>query len=702
MESCYVSIPGNTPASPTARSGVPRSSGNRHTENTLSVSSNRADEPWSAPSRREEFAGSDPRASFASVGSSSSIVRSHYSYFASSPRRMSLPEPSRGSRARKEALLGPSTSPIPRGAASTPGTGGSSESSTDWGVASAANWAGVVPSSAGPTSGESDAREVVGAERSTLLQRLSCSVVSLLLQTHVIFMGILIAVLDNMPYATLLFPATHAHLVPIATSGVLVTVFVSQIVLGLFSAFPFAVGAFTVENVPFLRSISLAVIRNAAEKGQGDEWVLSTSMACWILASLLTALTFYALGAMKLGRVADFIPHTVLLGCIGGMGLFILTAAIGIAADCEWQWNLETVEQIFSSRSVYKVALTLFVEVILIVAEVKYSSPTFTPCFLLALPVVFYVVFFLFGISVERARETGWVFDGVPTPSVEETELASVSTSTTAVSLSPAGAIDMPGAVSTTPFKPSIQLATLPVSEKSTDWSPLISRVMNDTSVHLPESSGKGYETSQGTQQGGFFGPINIYESFSFACIDWRCVFSQSLSMLAIVVFSVLHAPINVPSLSLTTSVPSSLDYELKVHGLANVATALAGGLQCYMTYSTSTLLWKCGIHDHLASLLVGVGTAALVIFIHPMVILTYFPRPAAAVFMLHVGVVLVNDGLIASWSIVTLAEYVIIVVTAVFMQAAFTDGLLVGLLLSAILKVCRAGVARARRTSHT
>lgn len=694
MESCYVSMSGSRAGPPPSRSGASRLSANSLTENSTERSATRAEEPWSAPSRNEEFGADDARASPSSVGSSSSIVRSHYSYFASSPRRMSLPEPGRGTSERKELLLAPAGVPPPRGTASAPRTGGRN---TDWGVAACL---GVVASPGVSTTGAS-AREVRRSEQSTLLQRLACSMVSLVLQGHVVIMGILIAVLDNMPYATLLFPATHSHLVPVATSGVLITVFVSQVVLALFSAFPFAVGAFTVENVPFLRSISLAVIRNAAEKGQGDDWVLSTSMACWILASLLTALTFYALGAMKLGRVADFIPHTVLLGCIGGMGLFILTAAIGIAADCEWQWNLETIEQIFSSRSVCKVALTLFVEVILIVAEVKYSSPTFTPCFLLALPVVFYVVFFLFGVSVETARQTGWVFDGVPTPSVEGEKLEGAPPRSAALtSISSVGAIRSFSKVSSAASSEAgVEPAGLPASPSSGDSFPLVSRIKNLVSGYRPQSASlqKG-DALQATRQGVLSRHINVYESFSFSCIDWRCVFSQSLSMFAIVVFSVLHAPINVPSLSLTTSVPSSLDYELKVHGLANLATALTGGLQCYMTYSTSTLLWKCGIHDHFASFLVGVGTAALVFLIHPMVILTYFPRPAAAVFMLHVGVVLVNDGLIASWRIVPLTDYVIIVLTAVFMQAAFTDGLLVGLLFSAILKVCRAGITRIGR----
>ncbi|PFH34684.1 inorganic anion transporter, sulfate permease (SulP) family protein [Besnoitia besnoiti] len=670
--SCYIPIPPENGGS-SARGATAQRSGQGVPHDTHHLHpADRAHITWPACGQADDGVAGVPASSFPSRVSSNSIVRSHYSYFASSPRRMSLQETvaTRGRRGKRAGrysavvrLDSAHTQVQPE--ASARRAGSEANANAAWSPERDVAWDRQAPeaSAAADYSGdarEADARPTVDV---SLCERVACRALSLVEQAHLIVMGVLIAVLDNMPYSTLLFPASHAQFVSLGASAILTTTAVSQIAMALFSAFPFAVGAFTIENVPFLRSISIAVIRNAAAKGLGDEWVVSTILACWIVASFLTAATFYVLGAMRLGRVADYIPHTVLLGCIGGMGLFMVTAAIGVTANCEWEWTADTLATVLSASAFPRVCLTLIVEAILIVAEVKYSSPTFTPIFLLAFPVLLYVFLFVFGIPVDAARRAGWIFDGptLPSPASEGDQIA--------------GLLVADGSASV--------LSGLGASTS----------LLGDAGGHTAKTTGLAdlgaarlivRETPQNNPD------LSIYSHFSIRAVDWRCVASQMPSVVAIIVFSVLHAPINVPSLSLTTGVPSSLDYELKVHALASLAAAVTGGLQCYMTYSTSTLFWKCGVREHAASLLVGVGTAALMFVVPPTVILTYFPRPAAAVFMLHVGVVLVNDGLIASLSIVSFAEYIVIIFTAAFMQIAFTDGLLVGLLLAAALKLCQ------------
>ncbi|KFG63180.1 inorganic anion transporter, sulfate permease (SulP) family protein [Toxoplasma gondii RUB] len=648
-DSCYVSIPAEIGD---RRSRGPTRSASRGVP-LRSFPPARAHVSWPACGHADDPV-TDARSSLLAPGPSHTIVRSHYSYFASSPRRMSFQKPASARGLHSKSARSSSAirlhEPQAQLQSEEVSDEGHDDATQDVGPEAGFKYTGWQPPA--EASAEADSEGTRGecrtAENLSLCQRATHAVVSLVKQTHLVVMGILIAVLDNMPYATLLFPASHAYLVSLGATAILTTTAASQIVMGLFSVFPFAVGAFTIENVPFLKSISVAAIQNAAAKGLNDDWVVSTILMCWMIASFLTAATFYTLGALKLGRVADYIPHTVLLGCIGGMGLFMVTAALGVAAGCEWEWNAETLTAVLSASAFPRICLTLVVEVVLILAEVKYSSPTFTPIFLLAFPAMFYVLLFLLGISVDTARQAGWIFGWAATPSDVE----------------PATALE----TSTYSANAFAEVDDL----RRSAW-------------------GKNAEPTHSSDQ------LTIYSQFSIGCVDWHCVFSQAPSMIAIVVFSVLHAPINVPSLTLTTGVPSTLDYELKVHGLASLAAAVTGGLQCYITYSTSTLFWKCGIKDHAASVLVGVGTVALLLTVSPSVILTYFPRPAAAVFMFHVGVVLVNDGLIASKNIVSFAEYVVILVTAASMQNAFTDGLIVGLILSATLRLFRTIVAAMR-----
>ena len=45
------------------------------------------------------------------------------------------------------------------------------------------------------------------------------------------------------------------------------------------------------------------------------------------------------LGYFNLERVFKILPRPVLMGCIAGMGLFILTAGVGACTGIAWEWD---------------------------------------------------------------------------------------------------------------------------------------------------------------------------------------------------------------------------------------------------------------------------------------------------------------------------------------------------------------------------
>lgn len=54
------------------------------------------------------------------------------------------------------------------------------------------------------------------------------------------------------------------------------------------------------------------------------ESVVPTVMAAFTLSSIITGLVFFALGALRSGRLLEFFPRHVLCGCIGGIGAFLV------------------------------------------------------------------------------------------------------------------------------------------------------------------------------------------------------------------------------------------------------------------------------------------------------------------------------------------------------------------------------------------
>lgn len=69
---------------------------------------------------------------------------------------------------------------------------------------------------------------------------------------------------------------------------------------------------------PFLHSLVFTI-----DKEVSSEKVIPTVMAAFALSSVITGLVFFALGALKSGRLLEFFPRHVLCGCIGGIGAFL-------------------------------------------------------------------------------------------------------------------------------------------------------------------------------------------------------------------------------------------------------------------------------------------------------------------------------------------------------------------------------------------
>ena len=95
----------------------------------------------------------------------------------------------------------------------------------------------------------------------------------------------------------------------------------AQLAFTFASKFTNGIGLQMVENVPFCLELARIVIK---EQGYGMD-ALSTLFFLFGLSSVIVGVTFYMLGKFSLGRIVYFFPSHVLVGCIGGIGAFIMT-----------------------------------------------------------------------------------------------------------------------------------------------------------------------------------------------------------------------------------------------------------------------------------------------------------------------------------------------------------------------------------------
>jgi len=391
-----------------------------------------------------------------------------------------------------------------------------------------------------------------------------------------------------------------------------------QIAMALASNFKSPVSAQLIENVPFYHALAGIVI---AEQGYGPE-ALSTLFFLFGLSSFSTGLLFYGLGRSGLGRSVHYFPSHVLVGFIGGIGVFIGVSSIGVLTGEELRYTPEGISRLFSDfgQLAPSLALEIVLRILIVVLTDETGKQRFgllVPFFFLSIVPMFYVGLFFCGIGMDDATERGYFF---PAASPEE--------STTS------------------------------------------------------QASGGDPQTFS-LWKGIFDGHVlDIFRVVDIHTVSWKAVFHSLGTVVGMSCFSVINVPINIPALANTCKVEVDMNNELMAHGYSNMLAGLLGGIQNVMTYSISVLFYKSGGNSMAAQIALIVGTSLF--FVVGVVIIPYIPKCMAGTLLLHIGVDLFIEGVCDSIKEYDKIEYGgILVITVVMTFLGMTPALIAGIIVA-------------------
>lgn len=234
-----------------------------------------------------------------------------------------------------------------------------------------------------------------------------------------VFLGTLLNVLDALSYGMIMFPigeAIFSQLAPTGLSMFYISTVVSQLVYscgGL--AFKLGIGSEMIEVTPFFHSMALSISANMA--GQPQEAVLATVIVTYSISSVVTGVIFFLLGKLKLGSLVGFFPRHILVGCIGGVGYFLVVTGLEVSSRLEGGllYNWATLSYLFCNYVTllqWVIPLSLTFVLILLHQRIHHS---------LLVPVFFIGVFAAFHILVavnpnwdlQMARDYKWIFPAV-------------------------------------------------------------------------------------------------------------------------------------------------------------------------------------------------------------------------------------------------------------------------------------------------
>ncbi|ORY15595.1 sulfate transporter family-domain-containing protein [Clohesyomyces aquaticus] len=251
----------------------------------------------------------------------------------------------------------------------------------------------------------------------------AAGVVASLSTLSAVFLGLLLNVLDALSYGYILFPLgspVFAKTGPDGISIFFVSCIVSQLCYSLgLSVFRGGVGSEMIEVVPFFHKMAYSIM--ARMKGESDEAIIATVIVAYCLSSVVTGLIFLALGCFKLGSLVSFFPRHILIGCIGGVGFFLVVTGIEVSARLEGNLNydLPTLHKLFSHDTVLLWLLPLVLAVVILLTRRMIKSPFVLPVFFISVFAIFYIVVKgILKLDLETVRNAGWIFEkpeaGVP------------------------------------------------------------------------------------------------------------------------------------------------------------------------------------------------------------------------------------------------------------------------------------------------
>lgn len=235
-----------------------------------------------------------------------------------------------------------------------------------------------------------------------------------------VILGALLNALDGLSYGMIIFPASgvFARLGGMGVSIFFVSTVVAQLVFTLGgSNFAGANGSMMIEVVPFFHILATTIAREVGEENVRE--VIATTLVSFALSSFLTGLTFFLLGYFRLGVLIGFFPRHILVGCIGGVGVFLvltgLTVSARLPSDALDPPTLETLRYFVSnSHALAQWVPPVVLAVLLRIMTARWKHQLIFPVYFLIIPIAFYVIVIAASLDLDKLRKDGWLFELAP------------------------------------------------------------------------------------------------------------------------------------------------------------------------------------------------------------------------------------------------------------------------------------------------
>lgn len=433
-----------------------------------------------------------------------------------------------------------------------------------------------------------------------------------------VFLGLLLNILDALSYGMILFPLGNDMFDSLGSDGIAIF-YVSTIIAQLTyscggSIFKGGIGSEMIEVVPFFHKMALTILQRVGDDNAKS--VLATTILSYAMSSVLTGAVFFLMGACKLGSLIGFFPRHILIGCIGGVGWFLVVTGVEVSARLpgNLEYDVPTLKQLFRGDTIMLWLIPLGLAIILKFIKRYQKSNYLVGGYFIVVAAIFYFFKFALDIRMDTLHNGGWIFDSPP-------------------------------------------------AEKP--W-------------------------------------YHFWTLYDFDAVHWGALADTIPTMFALTFFGILHVPINVPALGISTNEDNlNVDRELIAHGISNTLSGMCGSIQNYLVYTNSLMFMDSGGSDRLAGIMLACATGA-VLFAGP-IITGYIPIMVVGALIFLLGIELMEEALVDTYGKLHRLEYLTIIVIVITMGTYdFVAGILVGIVLAALNFVVQTSQRSAIRAEYS
>jgi len=176
-------------------------------------------------------------------------------------------------------------------------------------------------------------------------------------------------------------------------------------------------------------------------------------------------------------------------------------------------------------------------------------------------------------------------------------------------------------------------------------------------------------------------GLISPWQPGALRGFSWMALPALAGDLLAVMFVTIITLVLNTTGIEIATRTEANIERDLKVLGLANIATAALGGYVSCTSFSRSMLVRMAGATSRISGLTVAAISAAVLV-VDPG-FLGYVPKYVLAGLLFYLGGGLVYQWIIrSSWQLLRLEYLSLIAIALLIVNVGFIAGVLIGVVI--------------------